>query len=106
MIRATVWGENVHEQTNERVQALYPQGMHGAIAAALNEDPGLRAETVTLQDAGHGLTPERLAATDVLIWWGHRAHAEIPDEAVERIAQRVWEGMGLIVLHSAHYSKI
>ncbi len=28
------------------------------------------------------------------------------NEVVERVAKRVWEGMGLIVLHSGHFSKI
>ena len=105
-IRALVWGENVHEQVDPNVRALYPDGMHAAIANALNTDAGIKAETVTLQDAEHGLTRERLAETDVLLWWGHRAHGEVQDEIVERVAQRVWEGMGLLVLHSGHFSKI
>ncbi|MGO8655185.1 ThuA domain-containing protein, partial [Rhizobium ruizarguesonis] len=28
------------------------------------------------------------------------------DVVVERVAKRVWEGMGLLVLHSGHFSKI
>jgi trehalose utilization protein len=59
-----------------------------------------------LQDPEHGLTTDVLANTDVLIWWGHAAHGDVADEIVERVAQRVWEGMGLILLHSAHFSKI
>lgn len=105
-IRALVWGENVHEQMDPNVRALYPDGMHGAIAGALNADKGIKAEAVTLQDAEHGLTEKRLAETDVLLWWGHRAHGEVKDEIVERVAKRVWEGMGLLVLHSGHFSKI
>ena len=42
----------------------------------------------------------------MLIWWGHRAHGEVADEIVERVQERVLDGMGLIVLHSGHYSKI
>ena len=34
-IRVTVWGENVHEREEEHVRALYPDGMHAAIAAGL-----------------------------------------------------------------------
>ncbi len=105
-IRATVWGENVHEQTNEIVRSLYPDGMHATIAAALAEDGRIEASTVTLQDPEHGLTVEKLAATDVLVWWGHQAHGAVADEIVERVAKRVYEGMGLIVLHSGHFSKI
>jgi trehalose utilization protein len=105
-IRALVWGENIHEQSNADVRALYPDGMHAAIAGALNADSGIRAETATLQEPEHGLTEQRLAETDVLLWWGHQAHGEVKDEIVERVAQRVWEGMGLLVLHSGHFSKI
>ncbi|MCG3017338.1 ThuA domain-containing protein, partial [Escherichia coli] len=47
-----------------------------------------------------------LDETDVLIWWGHRAHGDVADDVVERVAKRVWEGMGIIVLHSGHFSKI
>ena len=105
-IRVTVWGENVHEQKNEFVAQNYPIGMHGQIAKLVGEDSNLVATTVTLQDPEHGLTPEKLAETDVLIWWGHAAHGEVKDEVVERVVQRVWEGMGLIVLHSGHHSKV
>ncbi len=105
-IRTLVWGENVHEQLDPNVRALYPNGMHGAIAAALNADPAISAETATLQEPEHGLSAERLAKTDVLTWWGHRAHGEVSDEVVERVVQRVWEGMGVIVLHSGHFSKV
>lgn len=105
-IRAVVWGENVHEQTSEVVASLYPDGMHEAIARLLREDAGIEVKTVVLQDPEHGLTEAVLAETDVLIWWGHAAHGDVDDEIVERVAKRVWEGMGLILLHSAHFSKI
>ena len=105
-IRATVWGENVHEQKNKAVAENYPKGMHGQIAALLNEDPNIKATTVTLQDAEHGMTEAKLDQTDVLVWWGHAAHDKVDDAIVERVAARVWQGMGLIVLHSGHHSKI
>jgi len=105
-INAVVWGENVHEQTNKTVQGIYPDGMHATISKALNTDKAIKATTATLQDKEHGLSEARLAKTDVLLWWGHAAHGDVKDEIVERVAKRVWEGMGLIVLHSGHYSKI
>jgi trehalose utilization protein len=105
-IRTVVWGENIHEHVNEVVASIYPKGMHTTIADALNVDPAISATTAVLQDAEHGLPQERLDATDVLVWWGHKDHGAVSDEVVERIAKRVWEGMGLIVLHSGHYSKI
>ena len=105
-IRTVVWGENVHEQKNSVVAGIYPKGMHGCIADALNADSAIRATTAVLQDPEHGLTPARLAKTDVLVWWGHAAHGQVGDAVVERVAHAVWGGMGLIVLHSGHFSKI
>lgn len=105
-IRAVVWGENVHEQTNKIVSDLYPKGMHGCIADALNADPEISATTAILQQPQHGLPAERLAETDVLLWWGHAAHGDVADEVVERVVEYVWAGMGLIVLHSGHFAKV
>ncbi len=105
-VRVTVWSENVHEQESPLVRSLYPQGIHACIAAALNEDPQLSARTATLQEPEHGLSEPVLAQTDVLSWWGHAAHDQVDDAIVERVQRRVLEGMGLIVLHSGHYSKI
>src|SRR5690606_9706212 len=105
-IRTIVWGENIHEQTNAVVRSIYPNGMHNTIADALNADPAIAATTATLQEPEHGLTEARLAETDVLVWWGHKDHGAVSDELVERVAKRVWEGMGLLVLHSGHFSKI
>lgn len=106
MIRVTVWGENVHDQKNETVKKIYPEGMHEVIAAGLREDADLEVRTATLQEPGHGLTDEVLANTDVLTWWGHCAHGQVEDAVVDRVQKRVLEGMGLLVLHSGHYSKI
>ncbi len=106
MIRTIVWGENHHEQTNRVVSDLYPNGMHGCIADALNADPAIEATTATLQEPEHGLSEARLAETDVLTWWGHARHGDVDDAVVERVAAHVWSGMGLICLHSAHFSKI
>ncbi len=105
-IRTVVWGENIHEQKNKTVAGIYPKGMHQCIADALNADTGINATTATLQQPEHGLPESRLAETDVLVWWGHAAHGEVQDKVVERVADAVWSGMGLILLHSAHFSKI
>ena len=105
-VRVTVWGENVHEKKHKAVADLYPQGMHACIADALNTDPALSARCATLDMPEHGLTEQVLAQTDVLTWWGHAAHDQVTDEIVDRVQRRVLQGMGLIVLHSAHHSKI
>jgi len=105
-IKTVVWGENVHEQQNATVAELYPTGMHTCIADALNRDTNIQATTATLQDPEHGLSEARLAQTDVLVWWGHAAHGDVDDNVVERVQKHVWAGMGLILLHSAHFAKI
>lgn len=105
-IRVTVWGEFRHELKNAKVAAIYPNGMHEAIAEGLRADPRFSVRTATLDQPEHGLSDEVLAATDVLTWWGHIAHHEVADVIVERVRARVLDGMGLIVLHSGHFSKI
>lgn len=105
MTKVTVWNENRHEQKNPVVSEIYPKGIHGAIAEFLKEDNN-EVRTATLDEPEHGLTDEVLENTDVLVWWGHLAHGEVEDSIVEKIQQRVLDGMGLIVLHSGHFSKI
>ncbi|MFN4294205.1 MAG: ThuA domain-containing protein [Thermoflexales bacterium] len=107
-INVTIWHEYRHEKTHKVVADLYPQGMHQAIAEGLRQnDRGgeFIIRTATLDEPEHGLPPAVLDATDVLIWWGHAAHGEVRDDVVERVVRRVWDGMGLIVLHSGHFSK-
>lgn len=101
----TVWNENRHEQTNPEVRKVYPEGIHGAIQQFLMEE-NESVGTATLDEPEHGLTEKVLAETDVLVWWGHKAHEDVADEIVEKIHARVLEGMGLVVLHSGHFSKI
>ncbi len=105
-IKVTVWNEFRHEKKNEKIAKLYPEGMHGAIAEYLRKTGDFDVRTATLDEPQHGLTDEVLNDTDVLTWWGHTAHKEVKDEIVEKVKRRVWDGMGLIVLHSGHYSKI
>lgn len=104
-VRVTVWNEARHEKKSEKVRAVYPEGIHAVIEAGLREK-GLAVRTATLDEPEHGLTNAVLADTDVLMWWGHTAHGEVDDEIVNRVYARVLQGMGLIVLHSGHFSKI
>lgn len=103
-LRVTVWNEFRHERTNPEVQAIYPEGIHAALAGPLRE-AGHAVRTATLDEPEHGLGEDTLAATDVLLWWGHRAHGEVRDEVAARVQARVLAGMGLVALHSAHFSK-
>jgi trehalose utilization protein len=104
-IRVTVWNEGLHEKQEPHIAAIYPHGIHGAIASGL-QPYGFALRTATIEEPEHGLTDEVLAATDVLTWWGHKAHNKVSDEVVNRVQRRVLDGMGLIVLHSGHESKI
>ncbi|MEK0312811.1 ThuA domain-containing protein [Cohnella sp. 56] len=105
-LRVTVWNEGRHEKTNEKVRAVYPEGIHTAIGQGLGTDD-FEVRYATLDDnEEHGLSEQVLSETDVLFWWGHMAHGDVKDEIVERVHARVLRGMGLIVLHSGHFSKI
>lgn len=105
-IRVCVWNEFRHEKQNEKVKAIYPEGIHQAIAGFLGQQPNMTVSTATLDEPEHGLTEDVLKNTDVLTWWGHMAHGDVDDAIVERVYSRVMEGMGLVVLHSGHLSKI
>ncbi|MCP4541280.1 MAG: trehalose utilization protein ThuA [Chloroflexi bacterium] len=104
-LRVTVWNEYRHEIEHAEVAKVYPDGIHQVIASHLHSK-GIQVHTATLDEPEHGLTKDVLAQTDVLIWWGHMAHGDVRDEIVDRVHKRVLEGMGLIVLHSGHFSKI
>lgn len=104
MINVTIWNEFRHEKTDEAVQRMYPEGIHGQLASFLEDECMVR--TATLDEEEHGLTKEVLEKTDVLIWWGHIAHDEVSDAIVASVHERVLAGMGLIVLHSGHFSKL
>jgi len=105
-INVTVWNEFRHEKKEERIRKVYPDGIHQVIADFLKEDGNMEVRTATLDEPEHGLITDVLKNTDVLVWWGHTAHNEVRDDIVERVQERVLKGMGLIVLHSGHHSKI
>src|SRR5207302_6089125 len=107
-LRVTVWGENLHEQRDPAVREIYPEGMHSTIADGIREHlgDGARVRTATFDEPEHGLAEAVLEDTDVLTWWGHVAHGSVEDRVVDRIHDRVLHGMGLVVLHSGHESKI
>ena len=107
-LRVTVWNENVHERREDSVKRIYPDGMHAPIADGLRRELGGRVSVraATLDEPEHGLTEAVLAETDVLTWWGHAAHDKVLDTVVDRVQARVLDGMGLVVLHSGHVSKI
>ncbi|MDD5688284.1 MAG: ThuA domain-containing protein [Elusimicrobia bacterium] len=105
-INVVVWNEFRHEKEDKKVSDIYPKGIHNAIADFLRKESDFDIKTATLDEPEHGLPKNILDKTDVLIWWGHMAHDEVDDKVVDSIQKRILEGMGLIVLHSGHYSKI
>ncbi len=105
-VSVTVWNEFRHEKSNETVRKIYPDGIHKVIADALQKSEDIVCRLASLDEPEHGLTQDVVDSTDVLIWWGHCAHGQVDDEIVMRVKKRILEGMGLIVLHSGHFSKI
>ena len=106
MIRVTVWNEFQHERTQEKVKEIYPDGIHTCIAKFLRQEEELSVRTAVFDEKEHGLTEEVLANTDVLVFWNHMLQEEFSDDVAERVRRHVLAGMGLVVLHSGHYSKI
>ncbi len=107
-MRVTIYNEGIHEaEAGSVTQRLYPDGMHGAIADGLREHLGadVSIRFATFETQHEALSPEVLADTDVLLWWGHQNHGGVADDVVDNVITRVHEGMGFIGLHSAHYSK-
>lgn len=104
-INVTIFNEYIHETSDPEIGKIYPHGIHGAIAEMLGRDARFNIRIATLQMHECGLTDEVLASTDVLFWWGHCAHDKISDELARKVADRVLDGMGFIVLHSGHFSK-
>lgn len=104
MINVLIWNEFAHEKTSEKVREIYPEGIHKAIGAFLKSDD-INVRYGTLDDENIGITQEVLDETDVLLWWGHIRHNNVPDETAQMIKEAVLKGMGFIALHSAHHSK-
>ncbi len=105
-INVTIWNEYLHEVKEPAIAAVYPTGIHGALAEGLGANDDFNIRTATLAEPEHGLSDEVLESTDVMLWWGHMGHHLVDNAIVDKVHQQVLSGMGLIVLHSGHYSKI
>ncbi len=107
MIKVTIYNEYKHEREIPSIGAVYPKGIHGCIADFLGKSDDIEVRhTATFDDKEHGLTEEVLEDTDVLIFWSHALQDVFEDAVAERVKNYVNRGMGLIALHSAHYSKV
>jgi trehalose utilization protein len=105
-MRVTIWNEFRHEKNNPAVAAIYPDGIHAVLAEALRRQDFSDVRTATLDEPSQGLPDALLRDTDVLVWWGHRHHDEVADTLAAAVCERVNAGMGLVVLHSGHFSKV
>lgn len=106
MIRITIWNEYKQEREIEQIRRVYPEGIHGCLAGFLEKESDFSVRTAVFDMPEHGLTEEVLRETDVLIFWSHALQEEFSEEAAERVRRHVLSGMGLIALHSAHFSKV
>lgn len=105
-IRVTVWNEGLHEKELPQCREIYPDGMGRVIGAYLEKQPGIASVHCSeLSDPDQGLSDDILEHTDVMTWWGHKAHDQVTDENARRVQKRVQQGMGLIAMHSGHMSK-
>src|SRR5713226_9395686 len=95
-IRVLCWSERTEPSD------VYPNGINGALVEFLNKEADIAASAANLSDTGQGL--DQLQNTEVLLWFGHKKHAEVTAENVDRILKRIQEGMGYIPLHSSHYA--
>ncbi len=103
MTKVIIYNEFHHERSEAAIAAVYPDGIHSELKRQL-EDDDICVRTFTLDNV-NDITDEVLADTDVLIWWGHVRHLDVPDEVAQRVKNAVLCGMGAVFLHSAHHSK-
>jgi trehalose utilization protein len=103
--RVTVWSENWHERHQPEIAAVYPDGIHGAVAAGIAGDERFSVRTRTQDQPDQGLGDGILDETDVLVWWGHARQDDVDDRWAAAVRDRVIAGMGLIALHSSLNSK-
>ena len=105
-IRVLVWNENVEEMRKPEILEHYPDGIHGALASVFGDERDMVVSAATMDQAECGLTEEVLDQTDVVVWWSHHRFEDVPQDIVDRVKERVLAGMGLIVLHSAHFARV
>lgn len=104
MINVLIYNEYIHEKTHEEAKNNYPDGIHKCIGNFLESDE-INISYATLDDIETTITKEILDKTDVIIWWGHLRHKDVPDEIANLVWESVLQGTGFIALHSAHHSK-
>jgi trehalose utilization protein len=99
-VRVLIWSERTEPAE------VYPDGINGALLKFLGGNKAFDAKAANLADPDQGITDEILSNTDVLVWFGHRKHADVTDATNNLILKHVKErGMGYLPIHSSHYAK-
>lgn len=101
--QVTIYNEYETQQANEAATEVYPDGIHAVLDDALSAE-GYDTRTALWSEPENGLPQEVVDDTDVLLWWSHVEFAE--GDVINRVADAVADGMGLIVLHSARRSRL
>lgn len=102
-----VWYEN--QPLPEAVvmeKKLYPKGIQGALGELFAAQPDMSVRTAVMQDEQQGFTDDNLSWADVLVYFGHKHWRDVAEDRVDALQRRVLDGMGLILLHSSHASKL
>jgi trehalose utilization protein len=99
-LRIRIWCEGTAPRS------VYPDDIDGALADQLGRQPGFAVTRARLSDPHAGLANEALDAADVLMWWGHLRHDDVPDDRAAAVVKRVREGrLGFIALYASCGSK-
>jgi trehalose utilization protein len=99
-VSVLVWDEQQPSQ-----KQAYDNFLGNQIASHLEKVPGFKVRSVAQDFPDQGLPESLLDNTDVIVWWGHARQREIKPERAQQIVARIKKGqLGLIALHSAHWS--
>ncbi len=99
-LRVHVWCEGTAPRS------VYPDDIDGALADQLGRLPGLVVTRARLTDPQAGLSDKALDASQVLMWWGHLRHDDVPDDRAAAVVNRLREGkLGFIALYASCGSK-
>jgi trehalose utilization protein len=99
-IRVRIWCEGT------ATRSVYPDDIDGALADQLARQAGFTVTRGRLSDPQAGLSDQSLGASDVLMWWGHLRHDEVPDDRAAAVVRLVREGqLGFIALYASCGSK-
>ncbi len=101
-IQVVVWDERQEEQ-----RQAYDDGYLGDyIAEQLAQHDDFEVLSVGIDDEDMGLGDDILDNCDVLLWWGHVRHGDVPQEKAREIAERIQAGdFAFLAIHSSHFAR-